>query len=371
MNITTRILRQGYDGKRCLVHARMCASPEKMLATAQYLDVTGSDLFSGIQMSQSADGGRSWGAFIPQEGLAPRRQPDGTILTGCDATPLYHKKTGRILLLGHTAVYRPDSTSPLPADDVGRNTFYSVLEGNAFRPMELLPMPAGYENCGNGSGQSLELDSGELLIPVYFSKTLPSCSQAGQDGRAPSFYACAVMRCAFDGDQLSLLSVGNALTMESGRGLYEPSLVCWGGYYWMTMRSDGEGYFARSTDGLHYGPPQVWRWDDGSILPTYNTQQHWMVCADALYLVYTRRGAGNDHVFRHRAPLFTARVEKLRLVRSSEQVVVPERGARLGNFGVCPLPDGRAAVMAAEWMQPAGCERYGSNNAVYLSFVQA
>lgn len=290
-------------------------------------------------------------------------------MVGCDATPLYHKKTGRVLLLGHTAAYRPDSTSPIHDGSVGRSTFYSVLAGDAFCPMELLSMPPGYENCGNGSGQSVELDNGDLLIPVYFSSCRPEL--AGEKGAArQSLYACAVIRCAFDGERLTFLSVGNALTIQGGRGLYEPSIVRWNGSYWMTMRSDGEGYLAQSTDGLHYGTPQVWRWDDGSILPTYNTQQHWMICANALYLVYTRRGAGNDHVFRHRAPLFAAQVENLRLIRSSEQIIVPERGARLGNFGVFSLSDGRAGVMAAEWMQPTGCERYGSNNAIYLSFAQ-
>jgi hypothetical protein len=32
---------------------------------------------------------------------------------------------------------------------------------------------------------------------------------------------------------------------------------------------------------------------------------------------------------------------------------------------VCPIPGG-AAVMAAEWMQPIGCEKYGSANAIWL-----
>ena len=104
-------------------------------------------------------------------------------------------------------------------------------------------------------------------------------------------------------------------------------------------------------------------------MQNYNTQQHWMTVGDELYLVYTRRGADNDHVFRHRAPLFAARVENMRLVKESEFVVVPERGARLGNFGVTNFDDNTAVVMAAEWMQPAGCEKYGSDNSIFLSFV--
>ena len=60
----------------------------------------------------------------------------------------------------------------------------------------------------------------------------------------------------------------------------------------------------------------------------------------------------------------------MRLVRDSEFVVVRERGARLGNFGVTHLKDGKAMVMAAEWMQPEGCEAYGSDNSIFVSVIE-
>ena len=47
-------------------------------------------------------------------------------------------------------------------------------------------------------------------------------------------------------------------------------------------------------------------WIDGQALGSYNTQQHWISHGDSLYLIYTRRGANNDHVFRNRAPIFIA-----------------------------------------------------------------
>ena len=135
----------------------------------------------------------------------------------------------------------------------------------------------------------------------------------------------------------------------------------------MTIRNDECGFVAKSQDGLNFIDLQLWKWEDGSILQNYNTQQHWMTVGEDLYLVYTRRAENNDHVFRHRAPLFAAKVENMKLVKSSEVIVVPEQGARLGNFGVTQLDDGTAIVMAAEWMQPAGCEKYGSNNNVFVS----
>jgi hypothetical protein len=85
-------------------------------------------------------------------------------------------------------------------------------------------------------------------------------------------------------------------------------------------------------------------------------------------------------VFRHRAPLFMARVdpERLCLIRSTERPVVPERGARLGNFGICTASAGETWVVVSEWMQTTGpdnydctvCERYGSNNALFVSRIK-
>jgi len=64
-----------------------------------------------------------------------------------------------------------------------------------------------------------------------------------------------------------------------------------------------------------------------------------VIHGDGRLLVYTRRGADNDHVCRHLAPLFMARVEPLRLcvLRATERIIVSERGVRLGNFGVVDI----------------------------------
>ena len=356
MRIQCHPVRSGFDGSRCLVHARCCVASDKMIATAQHLDISGSDLFSGIYMSTSTDGGMTWSEFIPQKGLAPV-QENGCLTVGCDATPMYHKKTGTVLLLGHTAQYAPGASSPTGN---GRRTFYSVYDPDSasFGEMNFLdPKLWDFEQgWGNGSGQSIELENGDLLIPVYFKNT---------DGR----YSSCAIRCAFDGSKLTFLEIGNSLTVSISRGLYEPSLVFYAGEYYMTMRNDEFGAVAKSADGLHYTDLQLWKWEDGSLVDTYNTQQHWLTLGDVLYLVYTRRGADNDHVFRHRAPLFLAKVENMRLVRSSEQIAVPERGARLGNFGVTQISGDRAMIMAAEWMQPRGCEAYGSDNTIFLTTV--
>ena len=109
------------------------------------------------------------------------------------------------------------------------------------------------------------------------------------------------------------------------------------------------------------------RWH--SDLGNYNTQQHWVAHSDGLFLVYTRRAANNDHVFRHRAPLFIARVDpdKLHVIRETEQILVTERGARLGNFGVVEVSPDETWVTVTEWMQPACIEKYGSDNSVFVA----
>ncbi len=47
----------------------------------------------------------------------------------------------------------------------------------------------------------------------------------------------------------------------------------------------------------------------------------------------------------------------------------PERGARLGNFGVCEVSDAETWVTVTEWMQPVGCEKHGSDNSVYVARI--
>ena len=120
-----------------------------------------------------------------------------------------------------------------------------------------------------------------------------------------------------------------------------------------------------------------WTFDNGQDLGNYNTQQHWVVLSDKLYLVYTRRGLNNDHVFRHRAPLLLGEVdsENLCILKSSEEIVVPERGARLGNFGITTVDVDESWVTVAEWMQNDdigyniydACNKYGSNGNVFIA----
>jgi hypothetical protein len=207
-----------------------------------------------------------------------------------------------------------------------------------------MPDDAKFFNAGAGCVQRVDLENGDILLPIYF--------KAKED----KHYRVTVLRCSFDGRTLKYIEQGNELVLESGRGVYEPSLTLCAGRFYLTLRNDTTGYVCTSDDGLHFGPIKLWQFDDGSELGNYNTQQHWVTHGPSLYLVYTRKGAHNDHVFRHRAPLFMAEVDKEKLVvkRSTECVLVPERGARLGNFAVTEVSENETWVTVSEWMQTWG-----------------
>jgi hypothetical protein len=152
--------------------------------------------------------------------------------------------------------------------------------------------------------------------------------------------------------------------------LVEPSLTRFGGRYYLTLRNDRAGYVTASDDGLHWRPIREWTFDDGKPLGSYNTQQHWLAHSDGLFLVYTRRGANNDHVMRHRAPLFIGRVDVDRqcVLRGTERVLVPERGAELGNFGAAAVSAGESWVTVSEGVTDSARKR-GADGSTYIARV--
>ena len=366
---TTQILREGFDGKECFVHARAAAHADFRMITAQKMNVSGTDFFECLQVNTSTDGGRSWTGFYPDQAfLLLLREVEGRKLRTvcCDMTPMYHKKTGKYLVTGHTANYLEDSIRPI-SDRVDRKPVYAVydMEQKCFDRVRFVRMPDDpkYYSSGSGSSQCFELDNGDILMPISFQAKAPGM---------PMHQKVAVLRCQFDGTALSCVEISNELDVpEEARGIVECSVAALEGKYYLTIRGDGHGYVCVSDGPLHFTQPVTWCWDDGEILPTYNTQSHWMPIDNKLYLVYTRKNGSNDHVFRHRAPLYAAEVDPvaLRVKKETEFVVVPERGARLGNFGVCNLDENTAFVTASEWMQPKGCEKYGSNNALWFTKV--
>jgi hypothetical protein len=364
-------IHHGYDGKTCWVHPRAGVIPgpkPSVVLTMQKLILTGSDLFLPLNEMHSDDLGQTWSEPREQtDALGRHTDPDGTIVGVCDFTPKWHAVSGKLLGTGHTVRYRNDKV----VLDAPRGTPWSVYDParHEWSPWRQLEMPEGdkFWNAGAGCVQRVDLPDGDILLPIYYRS------------RAQKADRVTVLRCGFDGDKLVYKEHGTELALKSGRGYAEPSIAHFGNRFYLTLRQDDAGSVTSSADGLHFDEPRRWCWDDGTELGNYNTQQHWVTHHDALWLVYTRAGANNDHVFRHRAPLFIAQVDpqKLRAIRATERILIPERGARLGNFGVTDVSANETWVTDAEWMQTWGPHyimppdnAYGSDNSVYAARIQ-
>lgn len=369
--ITRDVPTRRFDGESCWCHPRAGIVPgagrdgaPAVVMTMNTLNLSGSDVFQAMYGLRTDDLGETWTEPRPFAALAPRTETiDGVErpVAASDFWPRWHAATGKLLGTGHSVVYTPKWKV---VRDRPRHAVYSVYDHerddwSVWQKLALPDEPKFY-NAGSGCTQRYDLPDGTILLPFSF--------------RVPKRNShVAVARCRFDGETLRYEEHGSELGVDDDtRGIGEPSLTRFDGTYYLTIRHDRRGYVTRGSDGLHFEDLRPWTFDDGSELGNYNTQQHWVTHRDALFLVYTRRGADNDHVFRHRAPLFMAQVDPQRLcvVRETERVLVPQRGARLGNFGVTDVSPDETWVTVAEWMQPRGVEKHGSDGSVYVARIR-
>ncbi len=362
----------GFDKKSCWVHPRAGAIPGPtpiVVLTMQKAAIVGSDIFGPISEMRSDDFGKSWSGPIEHSStLGLREEPDQITIAASDFWPKWHAKSGKLLGIGHNVRYQNNKVMPQRK----RETVFSIYDPEhrtwtAWEPLTM-PDPDRFYGAGAGCVQRLDLPDGDILLPIYFAP------------KGEKLTCVTVLRCGFDGQRLSVKEIGNELRLDTDRGMGEPSLTRFKGRYYITMRHDKAAYVSTSDDGLHFDEPRPWLWEDGTELGSYNTQAHWVTHDDALFLVYTRRGANNDHIPRNRAPLFIGQVdhETLRVIRATERELMPQRGAKLGNFGVTEVNENETWVTDAEWMQTNGpnyadfeaCMKYGSDNAVFAARIQ-
>ena len=326
-----------------------------------------SDFYSGVYTMRSDDLGTTW--------TKPKLEPqldwvkDGDVnIAVADVVPDWHAKTKKYFAIGAQVRYSPEGKQ-LEDQPRAHQTAYTVYDPKSgkWAKWRTIRMPKGeqFNFARNACAQSVVEADGNLLLPFYIGE------------RVGKPFSSTVVRCHFDGEQISYIEHGNVLALQTMRGLYEPSLAKFGDRYFLTLRNDVKGYVSVSDDGLQYEDPKPWTFDDGKELGSYNTQQHWMTLGEGddagLFLIYTRRGADNDHVVRHRAPLFMAQVDPERLVvmRATEKVLVPEKGATLGNSGVTVVSADESWVTVGEANvdRPEARQR-GAEGSIYVVKVR-
>lgn len=335
--------------------------PTVIMTLQKHLHV--SDYYSALQYMLTEDMGKTWTEPVAPPELAWEERPNGEIIGVCDVTPGWHAATGKVLAIGAQVRYlNGQQLYDEPQSRAGSYAVYDPKSGGwtPWRRIEM-PDPAGkFYGVTPGCVQWIVEPDGPILLPIYFN------------GDSPAMPAqVTVLRCAFDGTTLTYVEHGDEMRLDVERGLCEPSLAKYQNRFYLTIRNDQKGYVTVSDDGLHYAPIRAWTFDDGQDLGSYNTQQHWLTHSEGLFLVYTRRGADNDHIMRHRAPLFMAQVDPARLcvIRASEKVLIPERGATLGNFGATTISPSESWVTVSEGIWNEDALARGAKGATFVARI--
>jgi hypothetical protein len=349
-------------------HARTAyvgAGMEQWVTTMSQTTKRGSHGYHDIFESVSSDRGKTWSSPSRISSLKRQTTKDGYDVAPGDLWPSWHPATGTILVTGKSFNFAHTTGE----DFLREKVLYAVksLETSKWGPMRFVSMPgrdqAGYPLLAPNAGcnQPLVTSNGDLLLPIRYQRS-----------REERIYTSIVARCRFDGETLSYVEHGSEHSIARDRGLYEPSLTEYRGRYFLTLRADHSAFVTRGLDGTNFEPVREWRFDDGAVLGSYNTQQHWVTIGDGLFLVYTRKGANNDHIFRHRAPLFIAQVdpERLVVIRKTEKVLLEENEACLGNSGICRVNDQESWVTCGEVRVSEG-KRKGENNRILFSRILA
>jgi hypothetical protein len=356
--------------KFCWFHPRVAALPgfgndqqPAVIMTIQK-HLAASDHYSGMYFLRSNDLGKTWTGPTEIPELAWQLGPNNETIAVCDVTPGWHAPSGKLVAIGTRLRYsqRGDQLLDQPQS---HSCAYATFDPrtNQWATWKILAMPetdGKFFLVAPGCVQWLVRPDGTLLVPMYFK------GQSGSD------YQTTVLHCSFDGRDLKYLAHGDELAMRGGRGFYEPSVAFYNGTYYLTLRNDARAYVTTSTDGLHFAPPKPWTFDNGQDLGSYNTQAHWLTHSEGLFLTYTRRGANNDHIARNRAPIFVAQVnpKTLQVIRQTEQVLLPERGVMLGNFGAAAITPQESWVTDAEYIMSDKPHARGADGTVWAGRIK-
>jgi hypothetical protein len=348
--------------------AIISGNPARIVVTVQEIEQGGAHGYRDLFITETTDGAKSWSEPKHIDSLKRKFYDDGIERVFGDVCPQWHAATGKLLLTGKCFGFLANPVKDKAKDDRSKERVaYAVYSPDTrqWSGMKIMAMPVkDHEGAvilepNAGCHQRVDLANGDILLPVRYRKDA-----------SKRVYTTIVARCTFDGETLTYREHGSEFTITPPRGLFEPSVCFFGGRYFLTMRAEDSGYVARGKDGIHYEPFVEWKFDDGTVLGSANSQQHWITHGNKLFLIYSRRGANNDHVFRNRAPIFIAEVdpETLRVRRSSEQIVLPEAGLDLtAGFAPVDVTGNETWIVTAEGGFPK--DRQNENNRVLLAKI--
>ncbi|MEX0728155.1 MAG: GDSL-type esterase/lipase family protein [Planctomycetaceae bacterium] len=335
--------------------------PAVLMTLQKHLRV--SDHYSGLSYMLTKDLGKTWTEPVLPPQLDWQKESDDVTIAVCDVTPGWHPHTKKAIAIGVKLRYGKNGEH-LYDKPRSHECAYAIYdpETDKWTTWQFVETPFTDEKfylLVPGCVQWIVRPDGTLLIPVYFK------------GPTGEIYSTTVMHCRFDGETMKYLSHGDEIELNDGRGVYEPSMVFYKGTYYLTLRNDSRAYVTTSKDGLHFEPIKAWTFDDGEDLGSYNTQAHWLTHSDGLFLSYTRRGYNNDHIPRHRAPIFLAQVEpeKLHVIRATEKVAIPEKGVMLGNFGATTISPEESWITDAEYILSAVPDPKGADGSVFAARI--
>ena len=346
--------------------------------------------YCDIYQMVSRDHGATWSEPAPVASLRRAETVDGYEVAPSDMWNQWHPQSGKVIAAGVTFHFR----SGRHEHHLKQQAAYAVMdpETASWGPLQALELPEkDHDNLpilavSAGCSQRVDLPDGDVLLPLRYlpSATLDQEADTFDYGDDVVLYNSIVARCRFDGQTLTYKEHGtqHSITQDhsrrlaerrgvefSARGLYEPSLAEFQGAFLLTMRSDHSAFVTKGTDGINFEEAREWTFDDDEILGSYCTQQHWATIGCRLYLLYCRPSGDNEHIFRHRAPIFIAEVdpERLQVIRSTERAAIPDNDAAMGNFGVCQVSANESWVTVGEGMRNG--PREGDINKVLLAQI--
>lgn len=339
----------------------------RWMATMQ--TISGSDHYGNPMFAISADNGKTW--TKPQEIPALAGHDIGNGLREGVADPRIFTSPvdGTVFVFGCSVFY---SSQGNVSWDTSVNQAMLPQETGvyaAWRPetgwgkRQTVPFPGLKQNYRSACMQMAFLPDGRMLLPM--GTCVGKCLYAGYDS---DFFGVITALYRQNGQELIFENASAPLTIQTGRGLLEPSVLRHGdGQYALTLRAeDGNMYLTNSADGLNWSEICPWRWDDGAPLRTDSTQQHWLTLGDRIFLVFTMFDGTNDCIMRFRALLFMAEAnpEAGILYHKTLQTLFPRRQkngveARYGNFHCASFGPHEAIVTDSAWfVYPKGNDQF-------------